>query len=193
MKNGCTQKELEELGFIIEGDKAIRKSKISSYPEPSVVENNKVKNLVNNEYSTPLLLPKPLKTIIIRVDHPIHITPLFVFDIVPIPAPRLVHSDKWKKRPIAIRYFEYKERIKALALELGYELTPVLNILFIMPMPRTWTYKKKESLVNMPHQQTPDIDNLIKGTMDSMITQDNFVWSINASKIWGERGCIIIF
>lgn len=36
-----------------------------------------------------------------------------VYNITPIPKPRMTRSDKWKKRPAVVRYFEYKDKIRA--------------------------------------------------------------------------------
>jgi Holliday junction resolvase RusA-like endonuclease len=61
-----------------------------------------------------------------------------------------------------------------------------------MPMPDSWTAKKKAAMNQKPHQQTPDVDNLTKSLMDSIFGQDCAVWDIRATKVWGYEGAIEI-
>lgn len=43
---------------------------------------------------------------------------------------------------------------------------------------------------NQPHQQKPDIDNLIKGILDALCDDDAFVYEVHASKEWTYSGFI---
>jgi Holliday junction resolvase RusA-like endonuclease len=43
-----------------------------------------------------------------------------------------------------------------------------------------------------PHQQTPDVDNLLKALLDAIHKQDCAVWSVWAEKRWSDRGGIVI-
>lgn len=126
-----------------------------------------------------------------------------VFDIEPVPAPRMTRSDKWKtdpnhydpkkrQRKCVADYFAYKTAIKVYSLKYKYQLTPELNIVFVLSMPASWSKKKREKMNGKPHQSRPDIDNLVKGFMDSMSAEDGFVWNLNAKKYWGEKGEIVI-
>lgn len=108
-------------------------------------------------------------------------------------APRLVRSDKWGKRPVVQRYHAYKDTIR-LALP-DYELPAILKIEFRLPMSRSWSKKKWQSLAGQYHQQKPDIDNLVKGFMDAFHTDDAHVAVIHAGKYWcmdGESPCIVL-
>lgn len=43
-----------------------------------------------------------------------------------------------------------------------------------------------------PHQQTPDIDNLVKAIFDCLVENDSYIHTVYAKKIWGEQGQIMI-
>lgn len=117
----------------------------------------------------------------------------YTFHINPCPAPRMTQLDRWKKRPIVLKYFGFRDYMKLQANVLGYKLTPVLDIMFVLPMPDSWSKKKKYEMDGMPHQSSGDIDNLIKATLDALTDQDNYVYRIKAEKKWGITGKIVIF
>jgi Holliday junction resolvase RusA-like endonuclease len=133
-----------------------------------------------------------------------HVDVLYRFDIEPCPAPRMTQSDKWKtdpyhtdqskrqRKPVA-QYFAFRDKLLSLCQENGYKLTNTLNILFIVPFPKSYSKKKREQLNNHPHDQKPDIDNFCKCWMDSLSSNDCKVWNIRAIKLWGYKGQIIIF
>jgi len=112
-----------------------------------------------------------------------------VYDIIPVPKPRMTVSDKWKKRLPVVRYFEFKDQVKKAGITLpesGYHVT------FILPMPDSWPKKKKALMINQPHQQKPDKDNLEKALLDAIFEQDCRVWDGRVTKKWGYEGKIII-
>jgi Holliday junction resolvase RusA-like endonuclease len=114
-------------------------------------------------------------------------------NITPIPAPRLVRSDKWKKRPVAVKYFQYKETLQWMAKEARIAIGDVLEATFYMPMPDSWSKKKKEAMIDKPHQQTPDLDNLLKALQDSLLKSDSFIWKYrDCKKVWAHKGAIEI-
>ena len=49
-------------------------------------------------------------------------------------------------------------------------------------------------MLGQPHRQKPDLDNILKFLMDSLLPEggDEVVHTIHARKIWGEEGKIII-
>lgn len=111
------------------------------------------------------------------------------YKIEPCPKPRQTRRDKWAKRPAVMRYrvFADEVRLKGVRLpESGY------HILFVLPMPQSWSRKKKAQMNGQPHQQRPDIDNLLKGIMDAIYGEDCTVWDGRVTKLWGEEGKIII-
>lgn len=83
------------------------------------------------------------------------------------------------------RYNNYKVDLLAEAKRKGFILPPAgLHITFYIPMPKTWSKKKKKAHHGLLMQSRPDIDNLIKGFFDSLVSEDKFVASISACKRW---------
>ena len=113
------------------------------------------------------------------------------YAIIPVPKPRMTQRDAWLKPPRkgVAKYWAFKEEVQLRKLAVAPEGT---QITFIIPMPKSWAAKKKREYCGKPHQQTPDIDNLIKALLDAIHEQDKHIWSITASKIWGYSGAIII-
>ncbi|MES0444989.1 MAG: RusA family crossover junction endodeoxyribonuclease, partial [Desulfobacterales bacterium] len=44
-----------------------------------------------------------------------------------------------------------------------------------------------------PHQQKPDIDNLLKSLMDAIMKEDCAVWDIHPIKRWAREGAIEVW
>ena len=118
---------------------------------------------------------------------------MFKIDIDPISKPRQTKSDKFRKRDCVLRYRAFADDLRLKCNLNGYKLGNKLNIVFTIPMPKSWPKKKKKEMDGKPHQQTPDIDNLCKAVMDALSKDDSFVYSILASKYWGEKGSIHIY
>lgn len=119
-------------------------------------------------------------------------TPEFIINHPPMGAPRMMRSDKWKTREVVTRYHALKDAIRAACKEAGYTLGGVLTIRFELPMPKSWTKIKRETMRGEPHQQKYDIDNCVKGFMDAFNEDDSHVHTIHASKVWADTGRIII-
>jgi Holliday junction resolvase RusA-like endonuclease len=116
-----------------------------------------------------------------------------IFDITPQTKPRMTRSDKWKKRDCVTRYFEYRDNIK----ELGIDIPEAgSHVVFVIPMPKSWSKKRKEAFNAAAHQGSMDkavkndLDNLLKGLMDAIFKEDSWIWDIRISKIWGYTGKI---
>ena len=114
------------------------------------------------------------------------------FDIDPCPAPRMTKSDRWKKRPVVMKYFAFRDEFILQANVKGYTLQPEIEIFFIIAMPESWSEKKKKAMDGQPHQTKPDWDNLSKGICDSFGKDDGFVWKADIEKRWGRKGKILI-
>ena len=109
-------------------------------------------------------------------------------DIIPMGAVRVTQGSRWTPR--AQRYEAYKTEIR---LKVGgrYQLPPALSLEFTIPMPKSWSKKKRANALGKPHQSRPDVDNLAKGFMDAFGVEDSHVWQLNATKRWGETGRIV--
>lgn len=112
-----------------------------------------------------------------------------IYNIPPVPKPRMTQSDKWKKRDCVLRYRLFCDEVRLR----GVELPPSgASITFIMPMPESWPKRKRDEMDGKPHQQKPDLSNLIKALEDAVHLDDSHIWQYSAEKAWGERGLIVI-
>ena len=127
-----------------------------------------------------------------------------IIDVLPIGAVRMTKSDRWKtnpnhhderkrQRPAVTRYFEFKNKVVSECNKVGFELKNNLDVVFFLPMPESWSLKKKEKMNGMPHKSRPDIDNIVKGFMDALKEQDGDVWIIKAEKRYAHKGSILIY
>ena len=116
-----------------------------------------------------------------------------VLDITPVAKPRMTQRDKWDKRKCVVRYREFCNHFRLLLQKHKIEIGDTLNIVFYLPMPKSWSYEKKMEYWCKPHKQKPDIDNLVKSVLDASFKDDSHVWEIKASKVWHAEGQIIIY
>lgn len=109
--------------------------------------------------------------------------------VAPVSKPRMTQSDKWKKRPAVLRYFQFKDDLNTLVKG---TLDPRFDVVFHVPMPKSWTKKKKVEYDGKPHQQKPDIDNYLKAFMDALCADDSYVYDAHPEKYWAREGKIIL-
>lgn len=101
----------------------------------------------------------------------------------------MTQRDKWMKRACVVRYREFKDECRLINVHIPKDGA---LIEFYIPMPKSWSLKKKEKFAYTPHRQTPDIDNLLKALFDAVLKDDSHIWSIYAIKIWSWEPRIII-
>ena len=125
---------------------------------------------------------------------------ILTWNITPIQAPRMTRADAWKKRPIVLKYRAFRDAVQAemKKVDLGgatWKDLDTLVVNFYIPMPPSWSKKKKETMAGAMHQQKPDLDNLIKAILDSIFRDgdDCRVAAVVARKFWiAGSGKIII-
>lgn len=128
----------------------------------------------------------------------------YVFSVIPMGAVRMTQSDRWKTDPnhfdvkkrqrmAVFNYFNFKNILQLQAKELGYVLGDSLDAVFFIPMPKTWSDKKKREMSGTICKQKPDIDNLVKSVCDTLKKEDKDVWFVKAEKRWSYKGCILIY
>ena len=66
------------------------------------------------------------------------------------------------------------------------------HVTFYIPMPKTWSKQKQLLMDGQPHQQTPDVDNMLKALLDAVHKDDSHIWDIRATKKWSTLGMIEI-
>ncbi len=122
-----------------------------------------------------------------------HSRAFFLFDLIPVPAPRMTRSDKWKARPIVLSYWAYKDLLTLQANQMGFVLGEYLDAVYFLPMPASWSEKKKERMNGTPCKVKPDTDNLTKAVKDCLRKNDSDIWYEKAEKRWAFRGSILIY
>ena len=112
------------------------------------------------------------------------------YDIHMMGKPRMTQRDKWLNPPrkAVARYWELKNKIQ----ENGVTYNENQHITFILPMPKSWSKKKKSEHNGKPHRQKPDLDNLIKSLWDCLFKDDAHFAKVSAVKLWGYDPLLII-
>ena len=112
--------------------------------------------------------------------------------ITPVAKPRMTRQDKWKVRPCVAKYRAYCDELRVEFNKRGWEIEETVSVIFYIPMPKSWSKKKKEHMCQQPHQQRPDLDNFIKGYIDALTQEDSYIWQIDAIKLWDYEGGICV-
>ncbi len=105
------------------------------------------------------------------------------YPITPVSKPRMTQCVKWKRTPHQCRYYAFKDRVRLSSVSVPNAGS---HIIFVMPMPKSWSKKEKIRLAGTGHQSTPDKDNLEKALLDCIYTEDKQVWDARVTKVWGE-------
>ena len=116
-------------------------------------------------------------------------TDVMFYNITPVSKPRQTRSDKWKKRPCVMRYRAFADEVRRQEIRIN---SGGDHVIFMIPMPKSWSKKKKSEMYRAPHMQKPDIDNLLKALLDAVFSDDSHVSDIAVTKIWDYEGGILI-
>jgi Holliday junction resolvase RusA-like endonuclease len=90
-----------------------------------------------------------------------------------------------------MRFRAYKDHLRGVLK--AEDIPDSYHLVFTMPMPASWSRKKRLKMLNQPHRSKPDKDNLEKGFLDALLADDSAVWDGRVSKVWGEIGGITIW
>jgi Holliday junction resolvase RusA-like endonuclease len=132
-----------------------------------------------------------------------------ILNITPITHVRATQGDKWvfriprdQLRPEGLKrllrlekYNQYKIDLLALALQQKFRPPEQGgHVVFYIPVPKTWKKYKKEAMHMQLHQSRPDVDNLLKSFLDSLMAEDKSIADIRVTKKWvnQEKGYIEI-
>lgn len=122
-----------------------------------------------------------------------------ILNITPQTFVRTTVNDRWffrikrdQLRPSGLkrllrieRYNEYKLSLLAEAKRKQFTLPASgFSITFYVPVPPSWSKKKKKQYHGLLHQSTPDLDNMAKAFFDSMVREDKFVAQYSLCKRW---------
>ena len=99
----------------------------------------------------------------------------------------MTQRDKWAKRPAVMRYRQFCDAVRAADIE----VRPGMRYVFGLPMPKSWSKKKRLAMCGQPHESRPDLDNMLKALWDAAAKEDCHIHSIaHASKVWADAGYI---
>ncbi len=74
------------------------------------------------------------------------------------------------------RYNQYKEDLLAEAKRNNFTFPPQgASVFFFIPVPKSWSKKKKKLHHGQLHQSKPDLDNLVKSLTDSLVSEDKYI------------------
>ena len=93
----------------------------------------------------------------------------------------------------------YEETVAAAALQAMGGRPPIpaggwmdADLTFDIPIPKSWTRKRKELMAEEGHTQRPDLDNYVKAILDAcngvVYEDDSQITCINAVKSWAPEG-----
>jgi Holliday junction resolvase RusA-like endonuclease len=112
--------------------------------------------------------------------------------VTPIGKPRMTQRDKWAKRKCVVNYFAFKDEVRYQFKNPEEYLLQPHKVTFYIPMPKSWSKKKKSEMLMTPHDKKPDVDNLSKALNDAVLDDDSKIWSQWCEKYWSIDGCIKI-
>lgn len=120
----------------------------------------------------------------------------YIIKLKPFPAPRL-HGRYPTKQTEKYKAFRTELLMRA-RIEGLRDLPSAIGFTFEIPMPPSWSNKKRERMRGQLHQQKPDLDNLIKAVKDSFtygrhLDDSHVATYIMAQKIWADEGRIILY
>lgn len=111
----------------------------------------------------------------------------FVVEHEPTPAPRMTKSDKWKRRPRVMRYFDFRDAVQRAAGPVS-DVADRIECSFFFTMPSSWSKKKCAEMAGKPHRQRPDADNCLKAVLDALYEEDGAVHETETRKRWCYPG-----
>lgn len=122
-------------------------------------------------------------------------SPKIFLPIEPMGAVRTTQKQKFVDER-AKRYYQYKQDIKTMAM--ARRLRPIekgvgasVDVTFYMPIPRSWSQKKRDEHKGKPHLIKSDIDNLVKGFFDSLNKvawyDDSQVYEVKSRKFYSDE------
>ena len=71
-----------------------------------------------------------------------------------------------------------------------------MGVVFYLPIPRGWSKARRIAAHLTPHQQRPDVDNLLKALFDSAWPEEDCrAWDVRATKLWAADpiGGVLIY
>jgi hypothetical protein len=105
-------------------------------------------------------------------------------------------NDYINRKKYIQKYFDYKRKLVEEFAKCGLVSFPTDNVWFrfFLPMPKSWSKKKRDKLCFEKHEQKPDASNFHKAIEDALCPKDHVNWDYRVSKFWidGVAGYIEI-
>jgi Holliday junction resolvase RusA-like endonuclease len=110
---------------------------------------------------------------------------------VPIAKPRQTRRDKWMQRDSVMRYRNYADhlRLAANCQRLASLLPQIrkVELLFVIPIPPSYSKRRRAETIGQPCEAKPDLDNLCKSVLDALWPAgDSAITQIAMRKIWDD-------
>ena len=113
--------------------------------------------------------------------------------MIRMPRSKLAETEKGRAW---LRYLAFRDEVRLRRVR--YEIGD--RVCFVLPMPKSWSKRKRAEMCGQPHRQIPDKTSLIRALEDALKGQcsswqdDREIWvSERTIKVWGETGAIQIW
>lgn len=119
----------------------------------------------------------------------------YIIEITPVAKPRMTQRDVWAKRKVVVDYHAFADQLRLEAKKKKLILPDYFDVAFYLPMPESWSQRKRREMSGKPHQvkKRNDRDNLLKSLQDVLRPEDDgLIWGGKVDKYWGETGAIVI-
>jgi len=111
------------------------------------------------------------------------------YPITPCPAPRQVRKDIWDPSPSVQRYRAFKDEVRAQKVKIS--ATPF--VVFYMPMPDSWTGKRRDRYRMATHLTPPTLGDLLDGLFEAVFETDySHLAAVQGLKFWADTGSILV-
>lgn len=105
--------------------------------------------------------------------------------VIPMGAPRMTQRDRWKKRPVVVRYHAFKDQLRLSCK--GHPADPQeVSWIAYLPFPKSYSVKRRRDLAGCPHRLKPDRDNIDKAILDALFPNDARIAEGWIKKFWDD-------
>ena len=112
----------------------------------------------------------------------------FTVWVAPAAKPRMTQSDKWKRRPTVLRYRAFADELWLAARGMVDPAGDYGRLLVIayLPIPQSWSLRKREEAKGKPHRKRKDASNILKAVEDALLKEDSGIWDTHLVKYWDD-------
>jgi Holliday junction resolvase RusA-like endonuclease len=109
----------------------------------------------------------------------------WVLFVTAVPKPRMTKRDSWAKRPCVIKYWAFKAALLREFDGQPYPADPhIVSANFYLPIPKSWSKRKRRFMDEKMHRQKPDVDNYVKAVFDCLFADDSRIAGGCFYKYW---------